>query len=144
MKMNKSLAAGGFCWPITFNPSKAFLWWMLAPAAAESLVYLNRCSFWESFFLQEQNVSNKDKFSWCNYLLIHITNVYWCCWLSVAFHWGMFLFIDRDLNTEEIKWETIKWVKIPPHTNKNEMLKIILKFSCVGEAVLIVVIYSLL
>ena len=38
----------------------------------------------------------------------------------------------------------MKWVKITSDANKSEMLRSVLKLSCVGDAVLIVVVYSLL
>lgn len=61
-----------------------------------------------------------------------------------GFSLGIFPFIGKDLNDEEIQWETIKLVKITSHANKSEMLRIVLKLSCVGNAVLIVVVYSFL
>lgn len=62
----------------------------------------------------------------------------------MAFYWGVFPVVGKDLNDEEIQWETIKRVKITSHANKSEMLRIVLQWSCVGDAVLMVVVYSLL
>lgn len=48
--------------------------------------------------------------------------------------------MGKDLYDEEIQWKTIKWVQIIFHTNKSEMLRIVLKLSCVGDTFWILVV----
>lgn len=143
--MNKSLTAGSCCWPDTSNDSRAFLRWTFAPAAAESLLYLNWCSFWCRYFAwAEWFKSDEVILVQLKCLLVHIRNTCWCCWLSVTFHWGIFPFIGKDLNDETIQLEAVEWVKITSHANTSEILRTGLKLSCVEDAVLLVVIRSLL
>lgn len=92
-----------------------------------------------------QNDSNRNKFCCCNSsICLSTLQMCWRCRPTMAFYWGVFPVVGKDLNDEEIQWETIKRVKITSHANKSEMLRIVLQWSCVGDAVLMVVVYSLL